>query len=205
MKRITMIIALVLMVSVPLTSFAKGISNEEVKKKHKKEDVITSEYEPISLYSGPIGGDEDLRKLPEPTPQGDNGMITPYVRVSDGAQFHWTYDETTYGTDKMVNQGYSWLTTIFLGGSGSLVTYWIAKLFIKQSAKAAVASGMASAIWSRGTSGLDKNQSTYWTVKKYVDKDAYNMYNKFVVYVYKDKAKKKLITSFTEVQANRYK
>jgi len=158
LKKLTYLVSLVLMFSLPLTAFADGFEKEKEKEKESKKVPETT-----ILYSGPIGGDEALT-------QPVNGEMTPSIVVSEGATFTWEYDETAYDSDKLVKNGYSWMTTALLGGTGSLTTYWLIKLFTSASAKV-VAGGISGSLWARGVKDLPQTQFTYWTTKKYVDKD----------------------------------
>ncbi|WP_142827302.1 hypothetical protein [Planococcus soli] len=207
MKNITVLISTVLLLSAPLTPLANGLEEE---KKSQVDSVNESgyygptlNYQSQVLYSGPIGGDENIKKISTLEENGDGDFTTQMI-INDSANFNWKFDKTIYGSDKLVKNGYSWLTTLVLRGSGAGAGYALTTLFTSAAAKS-VAGGMAGAVWVRGVKGLPTTQYTYWTVKKYVDKDAYNIYNRYVVYMYTDKAKTKLKTSFTEVHSNRYK
>lgn len=169
-------------------------------------ETITPDYETLPesqiLYSGDIGGDDSVIQKPVYGVSSTDGLSK--VVVSDGARFTWEYETTTYGSDKLVKNGYSWIATAISGAVTGFGGYAIAALFATPK-NAAIASGIATSLWAKGTSGLPSTQYTYWTVKRYVDKDAYNLYKKYVIYVYKDKAKTKLHRSFTEVHSNRYR
>lgn len=207
MKKITVLVSAVLLLSAPLTPLASGLEEEKESQVNSINESgyygPTLNYQSQVLYSGPIGGDENLKKISTLEENGGSDFSTRVI-INDGANFNWKFDKTINGSDKLVKNGYSWLTTIILGGSGAGAGYALTTLFTSALAKS-VAGGMAAAVWSKGVNGLPKTQYTYWTVKKYVDKDAYNIYNRYVVYMYTDKAKTKLKTSFTEVHSNRYK
>ena len=233
MKKISILVAMILFLSVPLTTFANANGLNESQKEETPEvgsttvlysgttggdekllkpvnsgtDIITPflQQKPETdsttlLYSGPIGGDDELLK---PAVSSGSDTISPMMVIPDGS-FTWTQDDTIYGSDKLVKDGWSWLATIMLGGSTGLLSFWVSKLFVSGEA-AAVAGSMAGSVFGKATNGMTGTSYTYWTVKKYVDKDAYNLYDKYVVYMYTDKAKTKLKTSFTEVHSNRYK
>lgn len=216
MKKFPFLISTVLLLSAPLTALANG-SNEDIGSENlttfssppselvSTPDFGTTELAPIGesklLYSGPSGGELLLEK---PLHRIDDGGFSTKVVINDSANFVWKFDETINGSDKLVKNGYSWLGTILLAGSGGLSAYWVTSLFTTSSAKA-VSGAMALSVWNRGTKNLNASSYTYWTVQKYVDKDSYNLYDRYVVKVYTDKAKTKLKESFTEVHSNRYR
>lgn len=156
------------------------------------------------LYSGPIGGDDDLEKPVTPTASGDPNVITPQVVINDSSNFSWEYETTTYGSDKLVKNGYSWLATGILAVPAGWTSYGLVTLFSTTKAKT-IAGTIAASLWGKGIKDVASSQYTYWTVKRYVDKDSYNVYHKYVVRTYADSRKTQLLEAFTEVNSNRYR
>lgn len=212
-KKLISMVALLLFLSVPVSTLAASKELavekqeiievqtydqnklEEINKNFEKDGLVDHKL----LYSGPIGGDDNLIKPSVPT---DGNVIN--IPIGDDVGFTWTYDERDAGSDKLVKDGYSWLTTAIVGGVGGGISYILVRKFTTEGAKAA-AGGAAGSIWGRGTAGMGSTSYTYWDVDEYTDEDSYNMYHKYVVRMYSDKAKTKLKSSWTEVHSDRYR
>lgn len=217
MKKSTLVLSSILLLASPLSAFANeseaptqsqsSIVNEEGYFAYPgfEQNIEASELseETQVLYSGPIGGDEDLKK-PFSFAADKGDTMSPQVVINDSANFSWEFEKTTYGSDKLVKNGYSWLATGLLAVPAAYSTYGLTTLFASTKAKA-ISGSIAGSLWGKGIKDSTATQYTYWTVNRYVDKDSYNVYHKYVVRTYRDKAKTSLIAAFTEVNSNRYR
>lgn len=116
----------------------------------------------------------------------------PKVQISDGAAYTWTYVDTTYGSNVLSNTVSSWLAKAVVGGISATAVGKLTNVFW---------AGVAGSITGGANDSIPKfiGKNTWWKVKKYYDKDAYNLYVKYSVSIYSDSARTKLISQFIEV------
>lgn len=116
-----------------------------------------------------------------------------YVHPTEGT-FNWKYVTTTYGDNIFYNASYNFMINAAIAGLGGSV---IAKL----------TNGFAAGVAGYVTSNLSipKGKSLWWTVQKWQDQDAYNVYVKYNVKIYSDSGRTKLVDSYSEQFAERYR
>ncbi|MGG0240670.1 hypothetical protein [Bacillus rhizoplanae] len=116
-----------------------------------------------------------------------------YVYPTEGS-FNWTFKGTSYGNNVFYNSSYSYLVgAVTAGLSGSILALITSKF----------ASGVAGYIL--GSVSLPKPTNYWWTIKKWEDKDAYNVYVKYDIKIYSDSSRSKLVDSYSEQFAERYR
>lgn len=116
-----------------------------------------------------------------------------YVYPTEGT-FNWTFKGTTYGDNVFYNESYSFLLGASVAGlSGSILGLITSKF----------KSGVAGYIL--GKISFPQPTNYWWTVKKWEDKDAYNVYVKYDIKLYSNSGRTKLVDSYSEQFAERYR
>lgn len=111
------------------------------------------------------------------------------VVINDGG-YNWKYLTTYNGSNVFSNTTTSWLLTAAGGG----IAGWAGKAIGN-----AILSNIAGALVGKASSDLNVGTNYYWTVKKYVDKDAYNVYVKYDIKIYSNSSRTKLVKSYVQV------
>lgn len=120
----------------------------------------------------------------------NNGGISTNVVVSDGARFTWDYVDTSYSTSLFESKVSPWISRILLGGLSAVVLKRVPGDFKK---------GAVGTITGAAVASMKTTDTRYFKVYKYVDTDAYNVYIKYSVYQYSDKARTKLTNHYIQV------
>lgn len=118
--------------------------------------------------------------------------VGPRVQIADGAVYTWKYVDTTYGSNVLSNTVSTWLAKAVVGGISATAVGKLTNVFW---------AGVAGSITGGANDSIPKyiGKNTWWKVKKYYDKDAYNLYVKYSISIYSDSARKKLISQYIEV------
>ena len=135
------------------------------------EENIPYLYEPLILNSG------EFAKSPE---------FSTRVNLPVGVPMNWKY-VSTYNGDNVTTENIKSKSSVFVAGI-------MAVLSVR--AKSKFLAGVATAEATQKSNYAMKKK--YWTTRKYVSKDARNVYVKFEVKIYNDSARKKLLQSYTE-------
>ncbi|MGE6619194.1 hypothetical protein [Bacillus mycoides] len=116
-----------------------------------------------------------------------------YVHPTEGT-FNWKFVNTTYGDNVFYNQSSSFLFNAATAGFSAGILAKISGKF---------ATGVAGYILG----GVKFPQATnyWWVVKKWTDQDAYNVYVKYDVKLYSNSSRTKLVSSYSEQFAERYR
>jgi hypothetical protein len=130
--------------------------------------------------------EEELANSQEPTEpiettKPTEGLITPYVAVTDGPVYTWSYIATYKFNDRVDNLLVSKVSEWITRGLGSTITSKIPSARLKVIANGLIAKAAKSINAAGATS--------YWTVKKYKDDDKYNHFVKEDIKVYKNSAR----------------
>ena len=120
----------------------------------------------------------------------DEEEVSTHVVVPDGAVFTWEYVDTTYSSDVVHSQVVPWFGKIVSGGLSATIVGKIPINFFK---------GVAATLGGAATLSIKPTDVTYYKVVKSIDTDSYNIYLKYEVKQYSDKARTKLIKQWSEV------
>lgn len=135
------------------------------------EENIPYLYEPLILNNG------EFAKVPE---------FSARVNLPVGVPMNWKYVSTYTGNN---------VTPEYIKSKASVFVASIMAV-LSSKAKSKFFAGAATAEALRKSNYAMKKK--YWTTRKYVSKDARNVYVKFEVKIYNDSARKKLVQSYTE-------
>ncbi len=115
------------------------------------------------------------------------------IPVYDGINYDWKYKDTITGSNIIHTTLEEYLTPVLSGGIGSAVGRYIPTSFFRNIAKTiAIKVGIDI--------GNDIVEQRVWTkTKRYYDYDAYNVYVKYVVYVYSNSSRTNLIDTYYEI------
>lgn len=116
--------------------------------------------------------------------------MSSYVIVNDGPIFNWKYVDTVYSSDLATSKVIPWFGRIVAGGLSATIVKRVPTSFFK---------GVAGTLGGAATASIKPTATTYYKVVKYTDSDAYNVYFRYVVYQYSDKARTKLIKQYSEI------
>lgn len=159
-------------------------------------DISPEQYqqdlEGLDIYSVYEPEASDLIKTPSTSKNFNDGM-KPTMVIDEGG-YNWTYLETTYGSDVLINKTYSFLLNAAIAGTAATIVGKIGTAFW---------SGIAG--YQLGKVTFAEPKSYWWKVKKYQDKDSMNYYTKYNVSMYSNSARTKLVDSFTTAHTARYK
>lgn len=117
-----------------------------------------------------------------------NGIGTNVV-ISDGAIFTWDYYGTTYGNNVFQSDATYFLTNAFIAGLSATVVGKVGSKFFA-----------GSAGWAFGKLSVPQSAHHWYTVKKWKDEDAYNVYFRYEIKYYSDSARTKLLKTLTYVE-----
>ncbi|AFQ13090.1 hypothetical protein OCD90_11005 [Bacillus pacificus] len=160
--------------------------NQDVSKENRAIDISSLPQQDLdSLF---LNGQAPLNPI---TPK-DSDQIQ-YVHPTAGT-FNWKYVTTTYGNNVFYNASYRFMVNAAIAGLGAGIIAKIGNTF---------ASGVAGYVI--GGLSLPKSKNYWWTVQKWKDQDAYNVYIKYNIKVYSDSGRTKLVDSYTEQFAQRYR
>ncbi|CAO1610797.1 hypothetical protein [Brochothrix thermosphacta] len=135
------------------------------------EENIPYLYEPLILNNG------EFAKVPE---------FSARVNLPVGVPMNWKY-VSTYTGNNVTPEYIKSKASVFVAGIMAVLS---------SKAKSKFFAGAATAEALRKSNYAMKKK--YWTTRKYVSKDARNVYVKFEVKIYNDSARKKLVQSYTE-------
>lgn len=135
------------------------------------EENIPYLYEPLILNNG------EFAKVPE---------FSARVNLPVGVPMNWKY-VSTYTGNNVTPEYIKSKASVFVAGIMAVLS---------SKAKSKFFAGAATAEALRKSNYAMKKK--YWTTRKYVSKDARNVYVKFEVKIYNDSARKKLLQSYTE-------
>ncbi|SPP30814.1 hypothetical protein [Brochothrix thermosphacta] len=135
------------------------------------EENIPYLYEPLILNSG------EFAKSPE---------FSTRVNLPVGVPMNWKY-VSTYNRYNVTPGYIKSKSIVFVAGIMAVLS---------SKAKSKFFAGVATAEALRKSNYAMKKK--YWTTRKYVSKDARNVYVKFEVKIYNDSARNKLVQSYTE-------
>ncbi|MGN7194899.1 hypothetical protein ACTHS9_12220 [Bacillus mycoides] len=165
---------------VSINQFAKADETDQIN--------ITEENNLSTLiYSG---SEEDAPLFKPSIPQIKPDKDSPQRAVIADGSYNWRYLNTYYESNVFSNTGTSWLIAAVSGG----ISGWAAKIILKQ-----VWSGVVGNLVGKASSDLKVGTNYWWTVKKYVDKDAYNVYVKYDIKIYSNSSRTKLVKSYVQV------
>ncbi|SLN02180.1 hypothetical protein FM106_22495 [Brachybacterium faecium] len=135
------------------------------------EENIPYLYEPLILNNG------EFAKVPE---------FSARVNLPVGVPMNWKY-VSTYTGNNVTPEYIKSKASVFVAGIMAVLSSKVKSKFF---------AGAATAEALRKSNYAMKKK--YWTTRKYVSKDARNVYVKFEVKIYNDSARKKLLQSYTE-------
>ncbi|KXY65944.1 hypothetical protein, partial [Bacillus cereus] len=141
------------------------ISINQFAKADETDQINITEENDLStlIYSG-SEENAPLFKPSIPQVQTDKDSLQRVV-INDGS-YNWRYLNTYYESNVFSNTATSWLIT-------------------------AASGGIAGSIIGKAASDLKVGTNYWWTVKKYVDKDAYNVYVKYDIKIYSNSSRTK--------------
>ncbi|MED0935806.1 hypothetical protein P4T37_03600 [Bacillus mobilis] len=165
---------------ISINQFAKADETDQI-------NIIEENDLSTLIYSG---SEENAPLFKPSIPQVQTDKDSPQRVVINDGSYNWRYLNTYYESNVFSNTATSWLITAASGG----IAGWAAKFFVKE-----VWRGVAGSIIGKAASDLKVGTNYWWTVKKYVDKDAYNVYVKYDIKIYSNSSRTKLVKSYIQV------
>lgn len=127
-------------------------------------------------------------KVVDSVARKDNSAGT-YVVVPDGAVYTWSYVNTTYGNNVAYNNVSNFLANAFVAGLSATVLGKVSSTFFA-----------GSAGYALGKLSIPKGTNYWYTVKKWIDQDAYNVYFKYEIKYYSNSTRTNLLKTYTYVE-----
>lgn len=112
-----------------------------------------------------------------------------YVVVPNSSVYTWSYVNTTYGNNVAYNNVSNFLANAFVAGLSATVLGKISSTFFA-----------GSAGYALGKLGIPKGTNYWYTVKKWIDQDAYNVYFKYEIKYYSNSTRTNLLKTYTYVE-----
>lgn len=131
-----------------------------------------------------VGVQNPLNLIIDKKDQNSTNVVVP-----DGPVFTWEYVDTTYGNNVAYSKASTFLVNAFMAGLSATVLGKITSNF-----------WAGSAGYALGTLTVPSGNYQWWTVKKWIDQDAYNIYFRYEIKFYSDSGRTKLIDTVTYVE-----